>query len=61
MPLHPPEEEKKQSQLSEAQMPPQQPEEEKQPIGHLRVQIIEESKSEVFMTAKVDDPALRRE
>ena len=61
MPLHPAEEEKKQSQLSEAQMPPQQPEEEKQPIGHLRVQIIEESKSEVFMTAKVDDPAQRRE
>jgi hypothetical protein len=48
--LHPAEEEKKQSQLSEAQMPPQQLEEEKQPIGHLRVQIIEESKSEVFMT-----------
>ena len=61
MPLHPAEEEKKQSQLSETQMPPQQIEEEKQSIGHLRVQIIEESKAEVFMTAKVDDPAQRRE
>jgi hypothetical protein len=61
MPLHPPEEEKKQSQLSETQMPHQQLEEEKQFTGHLRVQVIEETKSEVFMTAKVDDPALRRE
>ena len=42
-------------------MLPRQLEEEKQPIGHLRVQIIEESKSEGFMTAKVDDPAQRRE
>ena len=25
------------------------------------MQVIEESKSEAFMTAKVDDPALRRE
>ena len=37
MPLRPAEEEKKQSQLSEIQMPPQQPEEEKQFTGHLRV------------------------
>ena len=58
---HPAEEEKKQSQPSETQTPPQQLEEEKQPIGHLRVQIIEESKAEVFLTAKVDDPAQRRE
>ena len=42
-------------------MPPQQPKEEKQATGHLRVQIIEESKSIVFMTAKVDNPAQRRE
>ena len=42
-------------------MPPLQLEEEKQTTGHLRVQIIEESKSELFMTAKVDDPAQRRE
>ena len=61
MTLHPAEEEKNQSQLSETQMPHQQLEEEKQPTGHLRVQIIEESKSEVFMTAKVDDPTQRRE
>ena len=59
--LHPAEEEKKQSQPSETQMPPQQLEEEKQAAGHLRVQIVEESKSQVFMTAKVDDPAQRRE
>ena len=37
MSLHPAEEEKK-------QMPPQQLEEEKQSTGHLRVQVIEESK-----------------
>ena len=54
MPLHPVEEEK-------GQMPPQQLEEEKQSTGHLRVQVIEESKSEVFMAAKVDDPMQRRE
>ena len=48
-----PEEEKKQ---------PEQPaEESKQQTGLLRVQVIEESKSEVFMTAKVDNPAVRRE
>jgi hypothetical protein len=61
MTLHPAEEEKNQSQLSETQMPHQQLEEEKQATGHLRVQIIEESKSEVFMTAKADDPTQRRE
>ena len=27
----------------------------------MRVQVIEESKSEAFMTAKVDNPALRKE
>ena len=48
-----PEEEKKQ---------PQQPaEESKQHSGLLRVQVIEESKSEAFMTAKVDDPAQKME
>ena len=41
------------------QMPPQQLEEEKQSTGHLRVQVIEESKSEVFMASKVDDPVQR--
>ena len=61
MPLHPPAEEKKQSQLSETQMPLHQLEEEKQATGHLRVKIIEGSKSEIFMTTKVDDPAQRRE
>ena len=48
-----PEEEKKQ--------PEQQAEESKQHTGLLRVQVIEESKSEVFMTAKFDDPAQKRE
>ena len=52
-PMQQPEEEKKQ---------PEQPaEESKQHTGLLRVQVIEESKSEVFMTAKVDDPAQKRE
>ena len=27
----------------------------------MRVQVIEETKAEVFLTAKVDDPAVRRE
>ena len=36
-------------------------EEKKQWTGHLRVQVIEETKAEVFLTAKVDDPALKRE
>ena len=39
----------------------QQAEESKQYGGHLRVQVIEETKAEVFLTAKVDDPALKRE
>ena len=37
MPLRPAEEEKKQSQLSEIQMPPNQPEEEKLFTGQMRV------------------------
>jgi hypothetical protein len=44
MPLHPVEEEKHQSQPTEAQPPSQQPEEEKRLTGHLRVQVIEEPK-----------------
>ena len=36
-------------------------EEEKQSQGHLRVQVVEETKAEAFMAAKVDDPVLRRE
>ena len=52
-PMQQPEEEKKQ---------PEQPaEESKQHAGLLRVQVIEESKSEVFMTVKVDNPAQKRE
>ena len=39
----------------------QQAEESKQYVGHLRAQGIEETKAEVFLTAKVDDPALKRE
>ena len=42
-------------------MPPKMLEEEKQSTGHLRVQVIEESKSKAFMAAKVDDPVQRRE
>ena len=30
-------------------------------VGYLRVQVIEETKAEAFMTAKTDDPLLRRE
>ena len=51
MPLHPVEEEKEQSQPTEVQPPSQQPEEEKRHAGHLRVQVIEDSKQEAFMTA----------
>ena len=48
-----PEEEKKQ---------PEQPaEESKQHAGQLRVQVIEESKSEALMTAKVDNTVQKRE
>ena len=32
-----------------------------QNVGYLRVQVIEETKAEAFMTAKTDDPQLRRE
>ena len=61
MPLQPVEEQKQQSQPTEVQPPPQQPEAEKKRTGHLRVQVIEESKQGAFMTAQVADPSLRRE
>ena len=32
-----------------------------QNLGYLRVQVIEETKAEAFMTAKTDDPLMRRE
>ena len=51
MPLQPAEEEKQQSQPTEVQPPSQQPVEEKRYTGHLRVQVIEESKQGAFMTA----------
>ena len=51
MPLQPVEEEKQQSQPTEAQPLSQQPVEEKRYTGHLRVQVIEESKQGAFMTA----------
>ena len=39
----------------------QQPAEEKRKLtGQLRVQIVEETKDEAFMTAKVNDPETRR-
>ena len=44
-----------------SQPPPQQPEAEKKRTGHLRLQVIEESKQGAFMTAQVTDPSLRRE
>ena len=40
-------------------LPAQQPAQTRA-TGNLRVQIVEESKSEVFMTAKVDNPEARR-
>ena len=47
---------------SDATMPLQQAEEEeKQSQEHLRVQVVEETKAEAFMAAKVDDSVLRRE
>ena len=52
-PMQQPEEEKKQLE--------QPVEESKQQTGLLRVQVIEESKSEAFMTAKVDNPEQKRE
>ena len=42
-------------------MPDQLVEESKQFSGLLRVQVIEESKSDAFITAKVDEPAQKRE
>ena len=51
MPLLPVEKEKQNSQPTEVQPPSQQPEEEKMHTGHLRVQVIEESKQGAFMTA----------
>ena len=47
------EEEKKEIQRSE--------EDTMQNVGYLRVQVIEETKAEAFMTAKMDDPLVRRE
>ena len=32
-----------------------------QNVGYLRVQVIEETKAEAFMTVKTEDPLLRRE
>ena len=61
MPLPQVEEEKKQGEPSEALVPQLQPiQEERIVTGTLRVQVTEESKSEVFMTAKADDPQARR-
>ena len=40
-------------------LPVQQPAQTRAP-GNLRVQIVEESKAEAFMTAKVDNPEARR-
>ena len=55
------EEEKKQEEPNEAQIPQPQPaQEERKATGHLRVQIIEESKAGTFMAAKVDNPEARR-
>ena len=52
MPLQPVEEEKQElSQPTESQPSSQQPEEERRYTGHLRVQVIEESKQGAFMTA----------
>ena len=45
--------EKKQGEISEALIPQPQPaQEERKAPGYLRVQVIEESKAEVYMTAK---------
>ena len=55
------EEGKRQGEPSEAQIPQPKPiQEERIVTGTLRVQVIEESKAEVFMTAKVDNPEARR-
>jgi hypothetical protein len=67
MPLQPVEEEKQEQsqpteiQLAESQLPSQQPEEERRYAGHLRVQVVEESKQGGFMAAQVADPVQRRE
>ena len=47
--------------IEEEKQEEQQAEESKQYGGHLRVHVTEETKAEVFMTTKVDDPALKRE
>ena len=55
------EEEKKHGGPSEPLIPQLQPiQEERKVTGLLRVQVMEESKAEAFMTAKVDDPEARR-
>ena len=55
------EEEKKQGEPSVTQVPQLQSiQEDRIVTGTLRVQVTEESKSEVFMTAKADDPQARR-
>ena len=55
------EEEKKQEEPSEALIPQPYPvQEERIVAGLLRVQVTEESKAEVFMAAKVDNPEARR-
>ena len=55
------EEERKQEEPNEAQIPQPQPvQEERGAPGHLRVQITEETKAEAFMAAKVVNPEARR-
>ena len=61
MPLPQAEEEKKQGEPIESLIPQLQPAQEKREVtGLVRVKVIEESKTEVFMTAKVDNPEARR-
>ena len=45
---------------SNPQPRPAQQSAEMRAAGQLRVQIVEESKAEAFMTAKVDDPEAKR-
>ena len=60
--LQPEEEKQAVQQPEEEKRQPEQPaEESKYHTGQLRVQVIEESKSEAYMTAKVDDPTQKRE
>ena len=55
------EEEKKQGEPNVTQVPQLQSiQEDRIVTGTLRVQVTEESKSEVFMTAKADDPQAKR-